>query len=399
MDRIRYLNMKKMLFAVFSVSLYFNSYMCLSWSSFQGGRYILLVSVIGTIGAFIPFVFCFVRKRKLYQVSLPPIFLIIMIVLYQSIGGINSAGFSIGRIGTIVFVVSLFMLKDEENTNIFQLVLKIFVLMMLPGLLYYIICISGIELPALFTFNRSDIAVNMGGSYYKAYPLGLILFSGGIPRLCGLFDEPGYVGTLAALFIAAGYEKVDKKWLILLGVIGGLSFSSAFYLLTVLFIITKSFQKGALKITIAMIVITVTYFLIINLQTGNTVITFLQYKLSFDGFFQRRVTSAFRFVYEEFVNNGGITLLFGMGHYQAMKLQTEAYTYKMLIYDYGIVGTILYLGFFGAVLVYKKNVMDNLPFLIVFFVSIYQRPYVLNYFMITLFITVLSYKSEDKYII
>jgi hypothetical protein len=74
----------------------------------------------------------------------------------------------------------------------------------------------------------------MPGVVFIASNTTVLPWGGLLSRLCGIYDEPGMVGTLSALLLAARGFRLDSIWPRLLLVAGLLSFSLAFCVLAVL---------------------------------------------------------------------------------------------------------------------------------------------------------------------
>ena len=128
---------------------------------------------------------------------------------------------------------------------------KLVAVFIVPGIVFWFIH-SAIGDPYLFSIGivPDNIVPNslkvLHGEYYLKYPLSLNLSSflgQTVYRLLGPYDEPGVIGTLAALILSADNFRLNSKSNLILIIAGILSFSLTFYILTVLYF----FLKGALR--------------------------------------------------------------------------------------------------------------------------------------------------------
>lgn len=96
----------------------------------------------------------------------------------------------------------------------------------------------------------------------------------------------------------------------------------------------------------------------------------------------------------DMLNNGGYRLWFGNGQGAFVKDGLSGYSYKILLYNYGLLGCALLAGVFISIVKYYKVNRYMLPFLAVFFVSIYQRPIVYTIQYLAVFICTISLFSK-----
>lgn len=139
----------------------------------------------------------------------------------------------------IPFTVALLQLGREQLNRVFEVFSWMFALSLVPGMLLWLWIVAGLPIELSFTAPPGDI-VQRGITEYLEAPGAVFLLSNGILlpyggvlfRLCGMYDEPGTVGTIAALCLAAsGFRMRSIPGAIWL-VAGVMSFSIAFALLT-----------------------------------------------------------------------------------------------------------------------------------------------------------------------
>ena len=145
-----------------------------------------------------------------------------------------------------VYISSLFFLSRDDINGVIKYLFKILSLIVAFGLVCHILKLTGFspfrQIATVFTDNR----------YYDVYPC-LVYQQGLYFRFNAIFDEPGYYGTIIALFLVL--EKLDfsKKQNIILLAGGVLTLSFAFYLIIGVALLFKVIQNRSILplITIA----------------------------------------------------------------------------------------------------------------------------------------------------
>lgn len=394
---------------MFSVSIFCSSYLFLTWDTYSGG--------LGTIANGFKYLGCLLlpcllilRKRPL-RISLKLALLFLFGLMLQIhicfLGSTYKSPFNVTIITLFVNLLCFFLLNTKERSQIYKYALYIFAVICLPSLIYFICNTLGINLPNSILYSDQQAKISHG-VYYLHYPLGLLIHQNGsfLYRMTGVFDEAGFVGTIAALFIASGYKKVDKKWIMLLLIEGIFSLSMAFYLLLIIFVIAYSIRQGALKFGISLMVLLIAFIIFINVDFHNSYIRALQNRIDLSSAIlveDNRTSSKFDSVYEDFVRDKNYEFYMGYGKNAVASNDSinASYSYKCLIYDYGIIGFAIYVLFFVfAALILGVN-RDTIPFLIVFFASMYQRPYVFTTMYVIIYLSALEMMNtiaKDKQI-
>lgn len=153
----------------------------------------------------------------------------------------------------IPFTVALLTVGHSERQRALEMFYWIFALSLVPGIILWICLAAGIPLEFRYLIPPYGpfADVTKTGIYYLELPGVLFLNTnmmmlpnGGIVfRLCGIYDEPGTVGTIAALCLAATrFRFRDFRDGILL-IAGLMSFSIAFAVLTLVGCIAISFAS------------------------------------------------------------------------------------------------------------------------------------------------------------
>ena len=141
----------------------------------------------------------------------------------------------------IPFTVALLHLREEDLQGAFGKFYWLFALSVVPGMLIWLLAAVGVPLELRYTDVPREIA-QRGDTGYLELPgavfvltNSLVLPHGGVLfRLCGMYDEPGTVGTIAALCLAATrYRLTDVRGSLCFAA-GLMTFSVAFAILTTL---------------------------------------------------------------------------------------------------------------------------------------------------------------------
>lgn len=387
---------------VFSFIIAVNAFVFLRpyfvWETFLGGSLTWLrnfAPLLSYILIFAYFIFkCIERSLNKRKMMFSSLFFVIDFILILSGGGF---GLSFGNICFHFFVVIFILYDDVLLKKVFFYFSWIFALSLVPGIIMYIIKIVGLDFPHDTLSSWEEIKV-YNQSWYDHYFLCVFRMEKWGRKLLylnGMFDEQGLIGTFCALFLIADRLELKKNIRNCILFIGGiLSMSLAFYLLIFIYYILNS------KISInKKIIIFISMF--IAFITANI---FFRDSLFYSEFVSRflgnpgsRYDSAFDLFYDSTMTFNSITTWFGHGKDSFGLLNSSLGTnlmnvssYKILIYDYGYIGFTLIIIFFvyGSYL-YTRNFKDCL-FSLMFTISIYQRPYVLTFAYMVLFITGLT---------
>ena len=196
-------------------------------------------------------------------------------------------------------------------------------------------------------------------------------------RICGLFNEPGYLGTICALILC--YEKLDLKKIgnVILLITGFLTFSLAFLLILMIYMAVVGFKKPWYLAIIAVILLL--YFLVLpRIEVGGRIGIILDRLRFADGKLVGDNRSN-QFVDETLLKVLGESPVWGYGGGYSSATFVAVSTFKTYIIDYGVLGFILIYGPIAVCMLlrYKINIY-SLAFLLCFIVSIYQRPSIFN---------------------
>lgn len=279
--------------------------------------------------------------------------------------------------------------------KIFQYFRLFFVITLIPSILLYPFIASGIPpVNRVIPIHEIKAAYNWYyNNYYFSYQL-IDFYSQegpGLFRMSGLFDEAGVVGTFSAFFLIIGQFKRNTINIILF-ISGLLSLSLAFFIMSFLYSILKLKPLTTIKI----IIITVIFVLI-----GQTN-TFIKKRLLDRIYFENsrfvgdnRSTKMFDSMFDSFVSSPKIW----MGSEKSAYDYGEATaSWKNIVFEYGILGILLLISFFSVYTLFNVDITHRVywPFLIIFVLSIYQRPHVFDIANILLFTSGFAYLSTYR---
>lgn len=312
---------------------------------------------------------------------------------HVSVFGVEShSAFAIGDVKLLMVVYVLLRLNNEERIRLFQYIIKIFVIAMIPGFIYWIMCLAGIPNVVPYTvIQRRFDGLKSNEQYYFVYPFGCVLETGILGyRFCGIFDEPGVVGTIAAFLYMASYGRAKKKWSRLVLLIGIASLATAFFVEIALFYLIRTIYQRKYKTALRIVAILSCYIFITSITSDNIFIIFLQEKANIHEMMTRRNTTKFSEYFASFQRGGGYPLWFGQGRDSSVSINDGTYSFILVLYEYGIIGSAFMIGIFFFTFFREKS-KSGLVFLICFLASMYQRPFMYTHFYYSVFICALTY--------
>lgn len=308
--------------------------------------------------------------------------LVIILIYYSLPGSKGVTGLTFGYIAMVIFM----LISDKLKQKVFIYYSWIFSILLIPGIIIMVLFLLGFDL----SYN---IIESPTGREYRQYlgAVNLTFLSSditGFKRLHGVFDEPGVVGTFAALLLIADNFRIKNNPRNIIILIGGiLSFSFAFMVMLLIYLI--------LKMNIKQIIFTFTLLIaIIALIPNNSEIldkyvferfTITEGKLAGDN----RISSvSTEQELTSFYTGDFRYIFFGMGNEaQSLNSRMTGDLWQFFLYDYGIFGIIILL---FAIFIYirykvKSNIYYSALLIFIFLLSFYQRHDIINlYYMIVL---------------
>lgn len=277
-------------------------------------------------------------------------------------------------LSALFFIFSI-SVKNSYIILFWKYFICIFSLALVPGMFVYFlrffINIPFKEIEAL-NIMKSYNYLTFAGSLFPNVSGALSL------RFHGIFDEPGALGTYAALIL--GFDQFRNRIPCFIILISGImSFSIAFYIL-LFFCIIFIFKNKKTWIALLLMVAFAVY-PIKELRTmvfDRLVVT--EEGLSGDN----RDQEQFKQEFTKFINKKE-NIIFGKG-YKSSNLvgAIGGSSLRMFIYEYGVFGLLLILLVY-LVLFIKNRTKNNFYMLIAFLLSLYQRPIVYTWGFLLIF--------------
>ena len=315
-------------------------------------------------------------------------------------GGVGKNIFDKTWISFIAIAVFVF-LPANVQAKTFNEFMTLFTVTLLPSLLFYILNLIGISIPYSILPSYEAIK-SSAGIYYRHSFLSAQLINpvAVINRFNGIYFEAGILGTVSAMFLCVkkysfrGKDKWREKILLVAGI---LSMSIAFILLSIIYFVSKNIASHNFKSVVALVAIMIIYSIAVSVPLRNPAlaniqkrITVVDYSLQGDN----RVSKKYDQVMEEYYASNFKTHLIGFGRgtfgKRQGKLNFDGSSYKSILYDYGMLGFALYVGWFilygiKANIKFRIKLLDWLPVAIVQLANIYQNPAVFPIYFILIY--------------
>ena len=310
--------------------------------------------------------------KDLFQ-TIPMIIFIIISSFHTYDGSISFSGFLFSLLW-IIFALA----PDNIKKRTFIYFKNAFIIICIAGIICYLSYDLNLFLPYKVVNYYNNNAIVENYIDYKFIFLYRASSSISLVRLCGICNEPGYFGTICALILCASSLNLKKKSNIIILIAGFLTFSLAFIITLVIYLLLKYLKD--FRTVILTVLLTCFYlFLLPNIYTGNpTIDRFIQrMTITDEGLAgDNRTTDELEYVFNDVVKNKP---LFGYGNnYIKSNNLKGSLSYKTYIIQYGFVGCILLWGSLLLAALYKNKNYLSIIYIIVFFVNIYQRPNIMT---------------------
>lgn len=190
-------------------------------------------------------------------------------------------------------------------------------------------------------------------------------------RLMGPLNEPGYWGTLVAFMLIIKKLELSFKNFILF-VSGILSLSLAFFILIFVYAAIVLIKQN--KKTLFLLAGVVIVFYVVGFFDG-----LIGYRLmGGEGIRDNRNTSFFLEKINVYIND--LAVFFGNGVFSSISILEGSSSFLSVLYDVGVVGIVIFIVFHASyiVRVIRFDSLHAFAFIIVFLLSLYQRPYLLT---------------------
>lgn len=314
-------------------------------------------------------------------------------MLYMRFGGIK--GYALPT--HVEFTMFILLLAVSKSFLIMaldkfeKLITFIFILGIVTYLISLVITLPSFSIPSLNALKAGNYKVHI-------FELELVDYTiGNSRKFMSVFDEPGVVGTLVALLISYRKLEFNKIRDIVLIVAGLISFSLAFYIILLINLLYN--RTLNLKFYLAFVIILFSFYFV-NPEFVKVALFDRFIVGSNIGIVDNRATDSFNNVYDDFIKKGGDGLLFGMGPNAlgqlSKNIELNVSSYKTIIYQFGIVGSLLFVSFFFYATLKIAPVKRGWFFFVVFLALAWQRPGIFSYFNLLIYLGGLSYISATK---
>lgn len=312
--------------------------------------------------------------------------LLLLIALFTNwfLGYIHSYGkenfFTIVR---VLIILPFCLLKNEIKAQVYVAFKNVLFLMSLLGIIVYAFYSFNLVAPVSVVEFYDNEYVSITYDYANYVVSYLAVPQIGFARLCGLFNEPGMLGTLGALVLVADRLRIDRKNVVIITACI-LAFSTAFYAIVFVYILIRGIVERNKNIFFLVCLFLVLLVILTTIDFYDERFAFFFNRFVFDdGDFagNNRTTEPFELVWNSIINDSE-KLWFGLGRYVP---PLGSSSYKIFIINHGIFGTIMiFLPFVISALKDCNKHVNSYLLLLVFMISIYQRPQVfsIEYFIV-----------------
>ena len=314
-----------------------------------------------------------------------------MYTIFYSYVDFTGLGFS-----TILFCIVFCLQPDDVRSKVFIWFKNIVIVTTVIGIICYISYIVGLGVPYL-------IADRGYGVYYISYKLFYLMSQYDIViRFNDFFEEPGYYGTFAAFFLCADKLNFRSKNNIILFIGGLLSLSLGFIIILIIYYILVNISQY--KKWIGLVLVALALMMLQDMQTGNPYIDAVVSRMNItdEGLAgDNRYGQSFERVWDETLKNDMYYTGYGAGYAEYFGTsETEGLgSIKSYIVNFGIIGTLIMFGpifILGVKQAINTENKNMLLYILINYISLYQRPclFVPAYFII--FICGISYVSFTR---
>lgn len=314
-----------------------------------------------------------ILRKDLFQ-TIPMIIFVIISSFHTYDGSISFSGFLFSLLW-IIFALA----PDNIKKRTFIYFKNAFIIICIAGIICYLSYDLNLFLPYKVVNYYNNNATVENYIDYKFIFLYRASSSISLVRLCGICNEPGYFGTICALILCASSLNLKKKSNIIILIAGFLTFSLAFIITLVIYLLLK-YLKDVRTVILTVLLTCFYLFLLPNIYTGNpTIDRFIQrMTITDEGLAgDNRTTDELEYVFDDVVKNKPL-FGYGEGYLKTQNLKGGVSSYKTYIIQYGFVGCILLWGSLLLAALYKNKNYLSIIYIIAFFVNIYQRPNIMT---------------------
>lgn len=291
---------------------------------------------------------------------------------------------------TVIVLLILFAMFDKNIKACTIEYIKIgMIIVSVIGIICWASSTLGLPLPYVRTYYYSADAEALGIYYRNYFNLSYLIdyANFGFFRLCGIFNESGEFGVFLALLLCTERINLKRKRNIILLIGGCLTLSLAFFAIIILYIIYQSRHNLKIVIVLGLVLFSVLW-IPSHVTTGITLIDILLSRISRSTSGSvgagRISASVLDFLENHFFKSGSWLFGYGTG-YVAQEIHTGNSSLLVTVIEQGVFGTLILYGILLIVtLSYNKRYLEAIIYILLNYISFYQRPYLYNiaYFII-----------------
>lgn len=345
------------------------------------------MNIIQTIFLFFYFILSIakLKYKKFANISIITIFFFLYFIIFY----LNKL-FEIYSPLAFSFVFLFFFLNETKETlqKTFNTISNILAIIFTISLVFYLLHFI-ITFPYFKIAGRSVIA-----DFYNNYIFNLEPTGGGDLRFRSIFDEPGIVGTISS-FILFGNKynfKINRNIIILIA--GLFSMSLFFYLSTALFLIIFHIKSLKKLVLIFAILIAGTTIISKNKILNDLILTRLVFSNEKGISGNNRTNVDWDHEYASFLKSDDFLWGRGKGAFDTNIYNRAVASYQSIIFDYGLIGMIIIIIFYFIIFMNYSNLKSSLLMSLLLVLSLYQRPWIFDYYYDILTIAGLVFQNS-----
>lgn len=277
----------------------------------------------------------------------------------------------------LLLALEFMLCSDDIKLDIYYYFKKFLFITSALGIIFFLASVISLPIPHAIVdyYDVTGIPTK-----YVNYFLGYVVSQGGLFRLCGIFNEPGYLGTVLAFVLIVDNLNIKKRENLILFIAGCCTLSMAFFVLLLIYLALISYKKKWPVIILAVILLL--YFVVLpSIATSNSALGTLLQRFSFvDGLLagDNRSTIMLDTTFDRVMSGPEKYFGEGYGYWAAVRTWGTS-SYKSYFVDFGIVGFATMYGIYLISAIRKaKGHMFSYFFIACFFLSAYQRPNIFN---------------------
>ena len=291
----------------------------------------------------------------------------------------------------------MYLINKKECAQVYKRLFELFTLLVGISVICYII---NIIIPGIMPNMKISPTISYKDYNYIAYPF---FVTPDLPfefRFHGMFDEAGTNGTITTIFLYIERYNLKKKRNMVLFINGLLSFSFFFILCTLFYFIVSRLDIIIRSLPKLLVVFSV-FFILYNETKNDEMIKFyvwdrmsiIDEKEPGQARGDNRTDELFEFSYKNFLASSDVW--FGKGRGSGEKVTNDTSSYKLVVYNYGVVWFFFFLFFwiFDIVMQCPQKGRDLLFKLFLISAMIFQRPGILMPFISFMFMNMFPYNE------